>query len=158
MKYSISRHGPLRISKGSTSVPVPGREDPRRTHICLLWTIGCPSTVFSLLWRQQRREQVKGATCRFFLASIATWLLAKPIVYSLVQFCFQIENLYRNEKNHHTQQWINNSCLVVARAIIFITFPNAVLIACEREFVLKLLIFKLHVKTTNCMACLSNKA
>lgn len=29
---------------------------------------------------------------------------------SLAPFCFQIENVSRNEKNHHTQQWINNSC------------------------------------------------
>lgn len=128
---------------------------PRRHHICLLWAIGCSYTVLSLLFGD---PAVGANKPRELLAdwfpcfnSYLTW-------QSLAPSCFQIEILYRNEKNHHTQQWINNSCQLAARAIIFTMLPDSVLIAREREFVLKLLIFKLHVKTTNCMACLSNKA
>lgn len=154
MKYSKCRHGPLTVSKGCM-VQVPGREQIPGDTTSVFCEPLAALTLFSLLFED---PAVGASKPRELLAdwfpcfnSYLTW-------QSLAPFCFQIEILYRNEKNHHTQQWINNSCQLAARAIIFTMLPDSVLIAREREFVLKLLIFKLHVKTTNCMACLSNKA
>lgn len=156
MQESTSGHGPLTVSKGWMHGAGPGRERvPGDTHPSSVshWLpLLCAPAL--LLWRPSR-----GASEPWELLADAFPCFSSYLTWqTLAPFYFQTESLYRCEKNRHTRQWINNSCQLAARAITVTLLPSSVLIACKREFVLKLLIFKLHVKTTNCTACWSNKA
>ena len=113
MKYSISRHGPLTISKEAPRKSQGRSRSEETLH---------PSSANHWLpfhWRHSRGV----SKSREMLADWFPCFDSYLTLQSLAPLCFQIENLYRNEKNHHTQQWINNSCQLAAWAIIFIMLP-----------------------------------
>lgn len=113
MKYSRSRHGPLTISKEAPRKSQ-GRSGSEETlH---------PSSVNH--WLPCRWRHSRGASkSREMLADWFPCFSSSSTWQSLAPFSFPIENGYRNEKNHRTQQWINNSCQLAAWAIIFIMLP-----------------------------------